>query len=897
MRSFIILIALFFLSFHLSAQNKKDKCNQMFREARDSSSVGNYSFAIDKLSAIKIVDETMENKVDAEIKRLYKEIDRKRIEAQESRDSANIARKKEAVARIEAQKQTKIAVKERNLALIGESRVLAKQAEDAIEQGDVSQGISLAKEALIGPTQMWDRPYVPSAEAALIHGICLSREKSVFISKEAVKQVDLSPNGDYLLTLSNWGEVRLWDARKTTFLKLLYKNVTSIYDGAEAANFISFDSTGKRILVIMMDHTIRLLDLATGRETKLIGHRASVNYAAFSPDGSIVGTASSDSTIKVWNCDDGQLITTLIGHNASVNHLEFDILGKQIISSSDDKTVRLWSIGDWSQMMQVKTNSFIRFSHFSPDCKSFLVVPKLGYNVIGEMIKNTPIVDCPALVSIKTGKTICKLFGHTNCVNDAEFSEDGGLILTVSDDGSARIWSSSKGELIETHRDLPDEAYVSINGMTAGKFINHGQRFITIGNDSKIRIWTIGEQKATVNISVHENGISSLALSRDQSLFVTGSYDKTIRLWTTNNLNDLSVISPTDRNLVQVKGILDTNLFRYRPTLISSDSATIVQIKFGSAYIKLTNRKQSIKLDGHTARISAATFSADGNYIVTVCGRVASTLGFGIRSVDTTARVWDAHTGQELVVLDRHMKNVEKAKFNPKFPSMLATASLDGKVRIWRLPEGKLLRTFGINEQPIFDISFSPDGKSIVAASSNGKGYIWNLENEKATTTLSGHLAAIEHIEFSPNGSLILTASNDGTARIWNAVTGDSIKTLKCGSDLNFATFLAAGTRVATATINPGKYVGDGAFGSFLNERMASRSILIWDVSSGEKLQDFPHEDSIDGIYITKDGKEIFTKTKNMFRLWKPFLTTQDVISASRNFTVKKVNASEVSPR
>jgi WD40 repeat protein len=75
-----------------------------------------------------------------------------------------------------------------------------------------------------------------------------------------------------------------------------------------------------------------------GRE----GHESSVVSAAFSPDGSRIVTASSDTTARIWDVTTGKEIAVLRGHEGSVVSAAFTPDGSRIVTASDDKTARIW---------------------------------------------------------------------------------------------------------------------------------------------------------------------------------------------------------------------------------------------------------------------------------------------------------------------------------------------------------------------------------------------------------------------------------------------------------------------------------------------------------------------------------------------------------------------------
>ena len=76
----------------------------------------------------------------------------------------------------------------------------------------------------------------------------------------------------------------------------------------------------------------------------LSGHAWAVLAIAFSPNSNVVATGSDDNTIKLWEVNTGQVISTLLGHSWSVVTLAFSADGETLISGSRDKIVKFWSV-------------------------------------------------------------------------------------------------------------------------------------------------------------------------------------------------------------------------------------------------------------------------------------------------------------------------------------------------------------------------------------------------------------------------------------------------------------------------------------------------------------------------------------------------------------------------
>src|SRR5438034_961625 len=96
-------------------------------------------------------------------------------------------------------------------------------------------------------------------------------------------------------------------------------------------------------------------------------HAASANAVAFSPDGQLLASASSDHTVKVWRVADGALLRTLTGFFDSVTSVTFSHNGYMLAAGSIDRNVNVWNADNWSFIGTVGLTDFVLGVSLAPD--------------------------------------------------------------------------------------------------------------------------------------------------------------------------------------------------------------------------------------------------------------------------------------------------------------------------------------------------------------------------------------------------------------------------------------------------------------------------------------------------------------------------------------------------
>lgn len=262
-----------------------------------------------------------------------------------------------------------------------------------------------------------------------------------------------------------------------------------------------FSPNGRFIITASDDGTARIWNASNGSLVHiLIGHTGAVTSAVFSPDGRFIITASDDHTARVWDTTDWSLIHVSIGHTHHIWPARFTSDSKFVNissgTSSFDRTSQLWDTKSWSLVhrkihakwtmpREWDPKNRFRLYYFLSDSmideiyrSNWIITKKLDEDDLQEAGPAAYMKECWQ----EEYQATYTLVGHWDQVESAVFSPDGNFIVTAAKDNTARIWNANNGALIHT--------LSGHKGNVRSAVFSPDNRFIvTASNDKTARIW------------------------------------------------------------------------------------------------------------------------------------------------------------------------------------------------------------------------------------------------------------------------------------------------------------------------------------------------------------------------------------------------------------------------
>ncbi|MGP3924688.1 nSTAND1 domain-containing NTPase [Streptomyces sp. 8N616] len=573
---------------------------------------------------------------------------------------------------------------------------------------------------------------------------------------------------------------------------------------------------------------------------RLTGHADSVNAVAFSPDGKLLATGSSDHTVKLWNAADHRLLATLRGHTDLVLSVAFSPDGKLLATGSNDRSVKLWDVADRRTVATLPGGAL--GVAFSPDGEQLASVSSrarvklwdvddrrmvaalrghgddvnaVAFSPDGKLLATGSNDRSVKLWDVEDRRTVATLRGHSDNVDAVAFSPDGELLATGSADRSVKLWDVDDRKTLATLREHSD-------GVNDVGFSPDGRTVASAGGDGAANLWDVAGRRLITSLSGHTDYVLEVAFSSRGNSLATAGFDRTTALW---DLDRSALITHPVTEISSVALSPDGRL------LATGGADHRVRIW------DVGDRRQIATLTGHTGPVTAVAFSPDGKLLAS-------------GGADHRARVWDVAGRRQTATLTGHTGAVMSVAFTPD-GRLLATGSDDWTAKLWEVAGRRDVATLTEHTDFVNGVAFSPDGRTVATASDDGTVKLWGVTGHREIATLTGHTGSVQGVAFSPDGNALASSGNDGTVRLWDAAAHRPTATLAghTGS-------------VRSVAFSPN--------GRTLASSGNDRTVKVWDAAARREIATLTgHDDTVWGVRFGPDGKALASGSSDgTTRLW-----------------------------
>uniref|UniRef100_A0AAZ3PUG4 Apoptotic protease-activating factor 1 n=1 Tax=Oncorhynchus tshawytscha TaxID=74940 RepID=A0AAZ3PUG4_ONCTS len=523
-----------------------------------------------------------------------------------------------------------------------------------------------------------------------------------------------SPDDHLLATCSSDRKVKVWNVERGTLMRMFED------EHEEQVNHCQFTNTLRRLLLAtcsndkFMNTKLWNINKPSSQNT-MFGHLEPVNHCCFSPDDAYLSTSSSDGTLKLWEVSSANEWKSIdVADMFPEQREQTEVMVKCSTWSADGRTiicaarnaVFVFDVETAAMLLEIRTSrlSTVQYCHACPS--SNLVAIALSHYAV-------------ELWDIETSKKMADCSGHLSWVHGVQFSPDGSLLLSCSDDQTVRVWETKKvhtSSAVCLKRDSDvlfnngDITVVAADNRNRLQVRGLGWRHTHIHTHNDVWRWRTGE---CVVLEGHKEQVRCFSLltttPSSETHLLSWSFDGTIKVW------DMS-------------------------------SGELLQ-----------------DLVCHQGAVLACDVSPDGQLFATT-------------SADKTAKVWSSASWECVRLLDGHQDCVRSCRFSWN-GRRLATGDDNGEIRLWNVKDGTLLKICSRDNKDamdslhggwVTDLHFSPDNTVLLSTG----GYIkwWNVEKGEALQTFYPTGANLKRIHVSPDFSTFVTIDNIGILYILKKV-------------------------------------------------------------------------------------------------------------------------------
>ncbi|GAA5808876.1 hypothetical protein MFLAVUS_002275 [Mucor flavus] len=574
---------------------------------------------------------------------------------------------------------------------------------------------------------------------------------------EIVTTMAVKPDGKHLISASRSLFIHIWDLEKG-------QNVRKIKAHDAPIIVMDIDKTSTLVATGSADASIKIWDIDKGFCThNLRGHGGVISAVKFHNHNGkwYVASGADDCQVRIWDLQTRSCIAVLQSHVSVIRGLDFSADGKYLISGSRDKVVNVW---DWQAKELRATYPIFE----TIETVGFLEKNVLIAGKFGEQWQDADIFYTGGdsglikLWDLKTGKLIKAQEPEKNSIHtisDVVYIQETQTLAAVTNDQNILMYSLEQKlervkQIVGYNDEVVDIAYLG----------EHETHLAAATNSAQLRVYNVETQDCDL-LYGHKDMIIALDKSKDGSIVVTASKDKTARIWKIDLENE------DQKERFKAAGVCIGHTESVGAVALSRKSNTFMLTGSQDRTIKYWNlRDMDLENPDEEYRPkSLYTHQAHEKDINTICVAPNDKF-FATGSQDKTAKLWNVDSGELVGTMKGHKRGIWCAQFSP-VDQVLATSSGDKTVKIWSLKDFTCLKTFEGHTNSVLRVDFLTAGMQLVSAASDGLVKVWTIKTNECASTLDNHTQKVWALAVRKDEKLIASAGADSVINFWEDIT------------------------------------------------------------------------------------------------------------------------------